>query len=245
MLPAYKNESKYNFELIVNYFVLLFSSMSRHFEIQARGAKKRQRTRGSLLDSAVDVFARKGISNAKISDITEIAGLANGTFYNHFKDKDELALQTTLAIIIEIGAAIDKSMTDIETASLRIVVATTQFLTLATDSKNWGLVLVDGYHQLPKNKTETALYLKAEIQLGLDQHVFETTLDNFLLHQIAALIMSSLSVQLAKGVDAEMTRRTCQHVLQILGMSPATAIESVSLAQVKLAKTAKLAKLRP
>ena len=216
--------------------MLLFSPMSRHFEIQARGEKKRQRTRGNLLDSAVDVFARGGISNAKISDITKIAGLANGTFYNHFKDKDELARQTTLAIIIEIAAAIDQSITDIENASIRVVVATTQFLILATDSKDWGLVLVDGYHQFPKNRTDTVVYLRADIQLGLDQGVFNAILDDFLLDQVAALIMSSLSFQLTTGVNADITRRTCQHLLQLLGISATTAIESVSLAQANLLK---------
>jgi hypothetical protein len=46
--------------------------------------------------------------------------------------------------------------------------------------------------------------------------------------------MSSLSLQLATGIDKNVSKRTCQHILQILGMSTADAIKSVRLAQPKL-----------
>jgi AcrR family transcriptional regulator len=56
---------------------------------QQRGAKKRAKTRADLLAAARKVFARRGYHEASILDITGEADVGVGTFYLHFKDKDE------------------------------------------------------------------------------------------------------------------------------------------------------------
>lgn len=52
------------------------------------GADKYQR----ILDSAVSVFAEKGFHAARIADIAERAGVADGTVYLYFKNKDEILM---------------------------------------------------------------------------------------------------------------------------------------------------------
>lgn len=48
-----------------------------------------QRTRQQLLDAAEAVFGEKGYEQASISEITQRAGVAQGTFYVYFPDKKE------------------------------------------------------------------------------------------------------------------------------------------------------------
>ncbi|PAV33520.1 TetR family transcriptional regulator, partial [Bacillus licheniformis] len=48
-------------------------------------------TREELLHIALELFATKGYHAAKISDIVKQAGVAQGTFYWHFKSKEEIA----------------------------------------------------------------------------------------------------------------------------------------------------------
>lgn len=43
-----------------------------------------------LMESAMNLFVKKGYHQTKIKDITDNAGLATGTFYLYFKNKDEL-----------------------------------------------------------------------------------------------------------------------------------------------------------
>lgn len=45
-----------------------------------------------ILDAAVKVFARRGFYNARISEIASNAGVADGTIYNYFKNKDDLLI---------------------------------------------------------------------------------------------------------------------------------------------------------
>lgn len=48
--------------------------------------------RGKILKSAIKVFARKGFYNAKISEIARHAGIADGTVYLYFKNKDDILI---------------------------------------------------------------------------------------------------------------------------------------------------------
>ena len=59
-------------------------------EQQGRGTRKRARTRVELLNAARQVFARRGYHDASIAEITELADVGVGTFYLHFRDKDEI-----------------------------------------------------------------------------------------------------------------------------------------------------------
>ena len=58
-------------------------------------SRKGERTRASLIAAALRVFAERGYLNTKITDITAEAGIANGSFYNYFKDKKELLRSIT------------------------------------------------------------------------------------------------------------------------------------------------------
>jgi AcrR family transcriptional regulator len=48
--------------------------------------------RNQILDAATKVFAEKGVHRATIKDIARTAGIADGTIYNYFANKDALLL---------------------------------------------------------------------------------------------------------------------------------------------------------
>ena len=54
------------------------------------GGKLDKRT--LITDAAVEVFAEKGFHQARISDVAKRAGVADGTIYLYFKNKDDLLL---------------------------------------------------------------------------------------------------------------------------------------------------------
>src|SRR5258707_15166804 len=57
---------------------------------QSRVARRRARVRADLLAAARQVFTAHGYSDATITEIVQIADVAMGTFYLHFRDKEEL-----------------------------------------------------------------------------------------------------------------------------------------------------------
>ena len=198
--------------------------MQNHFRTQAMGANKRARTRGLLLDCAIDVFSDKGIESASINEITAVAGLANGTFYNHFKDKDELAQASAQAIVLEIAQQLDDEMQGLERGVSRVVVASWAFLRLALNNPDWANVVVEQYQrQYRGTGLEAFRYMRSDIERARDQDELSVEIDDFLLVQISALMVASLRMMLKHGVKQELLRRTCEHVLRLLGLTPAQA----------------------
>lgn len=47
----------------------------------------------ALLDSAIEVFAQKGLHGTRIVDVTDHAGVAAGSFYTYFESKEDLFLE--------------------------------------------------------------------------------------------------------------------------------------------------------
>jgi TetR/AcrR family fatty acid metabolism transcriptional regulator len=64
-------------------------------KVVAEAAAKEPNGRGKrerILDAAVRVFAQEGFYNAKVSQIAQVAGVADGTIYLYFKSKDDLLI---------------------------------------------------------------------------------------------------------------------------------------------------------
>lgn len=72
-------------------------------------AQARQR---QILEAAVTVFAEKGYHRATIKDIARTAGIADGTIYNYFKNKQDIMLN-----IVTQMAKINDLMDDIVSAA--------------------------------------------------------------------------------------------------------------------------------
>lgn len=50
-------------------------------------------TRESIFKVALELFIQNGFENVSITDITKKAGTAKGTFYTHFKSKDQVIVE--------------------------------------------------------------------------------------------------------------------------------------------------------
>jgi AcrR family transcriptional regulator len=72
----------------------------------------KEATRGAILDAAELVFAREGVQRARMEDVAGAAGVAVGTLYNYFADRNALLdalLEARSAALIE---RIDSAVAD-------------------------------------------------------------------------------------------------------------------------------------
>ena len=60
--------------------------MSKRDSSHAGNKRKR------IMQAAIEVFSQKGFFNSKVSEIARIAGVADGTIYIYFKNKDDLLI---------------------------------------------------------------------------------------------------------------------------------------------------------
>jgi len=79
-----------------------FSSASEATRKPGRGASSDKRER--ILRAATRVFARKGFYATRVSEVAKAAGVADGTIYLYFKNKDDLLVslfEDRLGLLLE------------------------------------------------------------------------------------------------------------------------------------------------
>ena len=204
--------------------------MSRHFQDRSRGQNKRARTRGVLLDSGLEIFGQKGIINARLDDITKFAGMSNATFYNHFKDKDDLVSAVAMSIALELVAAVEEKAVDLKDPAIRLVVSTNTVMRTALQQERWSYVLATAFFLVPEGLIDVGGYLKNNIDRGIAQGVFNTRCDEFQLNQLASVFISGLR-ELRKD-NLSIIDRTSENLLRLLGVSPAKASTILDEAKV-------------
>ena len=91
-----------------------------------------------MIDAAVAVFARQGLDAASINEISREEDMAKGTFYLHFKDKEELTSVVALSVVAEIVTELDAAMAGMDDAVERISLGTRQFVHTAFGRIDWG-----------------------------------------------------------------------------------------------------------
>jgi AcrR family transcriptional regulator len=66
--------------------------MGKHMDGKSRGVRGRDKTtsRDTIEECAAGLFRSNGVEKTSISEIVKKAGIAKGTFYLYFKDKDDL-----------------------------------------------------------------------------------------------------------------------------------------------------------
>lgn len=98
--------------------------------------------RNTLLSKSYDLFTTKGITDTSISDIVSSAGVAKGTFYFYFKDKqdiiDHLIARKSETILINAVKNLEdrkKKEPDISTVDQIITVADSMVTDLSKDPR--------------------------------------------------------------------------------------------------------------
>lgn len=73
-----------------------------------------------ILDAALSVFSRKGFHEAKVTEIAHAAGVADGTIYLYFKNKDDLLISLFEAKLEEINTDLRRALVDAGSASNKV-----------------------------------------------------------------------------------------------------------------------------
>lgn len=79
---------------------------------QRKPDRRVQRTRRQLQESLMSLILEKGYDAVTIEDITEQADLGRTTFYLHYKDKEELLMQSLEAVFDDLVAQIQRRSID-------------------------------------------------------------------------------------------------------------------------------------
>ncbi len=180
-----------------------------------------------MIDGAIAVIATHGLQGASIKEITSTAGLSNGTFYNHFDDREEIIKLAALSVAQEIAADIALMVSDVDDGIGRIVISTNEFIERSVAFPEWGAMIVDATRYLREVRQDVATHLRADIDRAVAQKQLDERPNRLGIHQIVTVIALAIETQLDGGKSRSINRQTCDSVLRLLGLSPAKAAKAV------------------
>jgi AcrR family transcriptional regulator len=101
------------------------------------GRERSARTEQRIVNAALEVFAERGADGPVIDDFVRAAGVARGTFYNHFKSVEELLHATSAWTTRQLVETIEAAMKGIEDPALRLGVGFRLFFVRAQRDPVW------------------------------------------------------------------------------------------------------------
>lgn len=193
------------------------------FADRAKGRGKRLRTRARLMDAAVEAFAREGLEAVSVNTIAHSAEVANGTFYNHFRDKGEIVSAVAFGIARELAQRIDDAMSHVDDAAERVSFGTRQCVELAARAASWGRTWVRSLWSLPELRREVSAHARADLERGVREGVFKVEVDDLLVDVFTAMVVAAVVLRLDGEVGPEAGSKVAEHQLRMLGVPPARA----------------------
>ena len=88
------------------------------------------------------MFARKGIDNTRINEITEEADVGFGSFYNHFDSKEAIVEAVLAETVSAQAAAVDRLTKDLDDPAEVVSVAHRYFVQRASTDPDWAWLLI-------------------------------------------------------------------------------------------------------
>ena len=101
------------------------------------GRDRSARTKVRILGAALEVFAEKGPDAPVVDDFIRAAGIARGTFYNHFQSVEQLLEAASIWTIDSAVEAIDEALGGIESSGFRFGTGIRLFLASAEANPIW------------------------------------------------------------------------------------------------------------
>jgi TetR/AcrR family fatty acid metabolism transcriptional regulator len=100
-------------------------------------SRSRQETRRRLLEAGTALFAGRGLHGVTSAQIARRAGVATGTFYLHFRDKEALFREIVFAALRELFARQDRAaLGQVPGSESELRVRTAELLAFAEDNRD-------------------------------------------------------------------------------------------------------------
>ena len=129
---------------------------------------RRLKTRAALLIAGVELLAQRPIDAIPVNDIVDAAGVAKGSFFNHFTDKDAFAAAISAEIRTEIEAQVTMANSDVVDPARRIARAVCGFIQFARTDPTRARIMLRGHDLTALADNPLNLGVRIDMAAGLD-----------------------------------------------------------------------------
>ncbi len=186
-------------------------------------AERRERMRKRLIESAMIVFADKGIGASVIPDVVAAAEVSQGSFYNYFRTNEELLAAVGDELSGEMVQLIEPVVGDIADPAVRVATAMRCYLHLARSHRLLARFLAAAGLRMTVHYNTTFRYLPADLEEGQRRGVFADVPLDIMLELIGGAGVAALD-RMARGrTPKDYPDQVAAALMRMLGMGVAEA----------------------
>jgi AcrR family transcriptional regulator len=186
-------------------------------------AERRERMRKRLIESAMIVFADKGVGASVIPDVVAAAEVSQGSFYNYFRTNEELLVAVGDELSGEMVLLIEPVVGDIADPAVRVATAVRCYLHLARSHPLLARFLAAAGLRMLVQHDATFRYLPADLEEGQKQGVFADVPLDIVLNLVAGAGIAALD-RMARGrTPKAYPDQIVAGMMRMLGLSVADA----------------------
>lgn len=190
------------------------------------------RIRAALVTACGDLMVEKPIDAVTINNIVEKAGVAKGSFYNHFPDKETLAAAVSEAIFNEVEIAVRKSNENVTDPAYKIVRGMCNHVQLAVSDPKRATIMARGLEKVIAGEHPLDRTAKVDIESGIESGRFEQRCEEAgLIQTMGSVYFTNLRI-LAQSLSAREAIELCTRVFTLLlcgfGLDEKEALRIVS-----------------
>lgn len=176
-----------------------------------------QKIRAALISACEDLLGKFPIDAITINNIVETAGVAKGSFYNHFQDKEGLAAVVSSAIREEIEQTVSNSNKNVTDPAYRIARGYCQHIKLAVNNPQRAMIMMRSA-EIATTSDENPLNndIHLDVEDGIKSGRFSTRCDEAGLILIMGATIFTMVRVIEQGLSADQAIELSTKVLPLM-----------------------------
>jgi AcrR family transcriptional regulator len=190
-----------------------------------RQGRRRQRTRGCLVEAARRVIGQRGVEATTILDITREADVGFGTFYNYFDSKEAILAAATAEATEELGDALDRLNERLDDPAEILSVAVRHCVRMVDRDPIWAWFVVRTSLYQEQMAAVHGHRLAVDLRRGVEQRRFPETDVRLLNHVIGGAVFGVMRAKLSGTLGPDADAELAAAVLRLVGLPAREARE--------------------
>lgn len=194
-------------------------------QTQNRNSRRREQTRARLIEAAMTLFARQGTERTRINEITDLADVGFGSFYNHFENKDAIVSAVLGETAAGHAQAIVAATSEVEDPAEVISVAHRHFVRLAISDPQVAALAIELVFSNPAIADSLRPFARGDIERAAAADRLNIPDIEVALHATGGALQGTIRGVLEGDLGPEADVAHAALVLRMLGLPPEEADE--------------------
>lgn len=183
-----------------------------------RGHKKKARTRQTLIDAALRIYAQKGIGELHLNQLAHEAQVSNGTVYNYFRTREEVLEAVGIELAGQFSLRISELSQSVKSGAERLSIGVRMFIEYTRLDPVWASAVVRVYQYDQNIRSTVVNSLRSDLQLGVAQGDFEVANEDIAMRMVSSSTMGVMTAVLDGCQPEQVDSIAAESILLSLGM---------------------------